>query len=311
MKFFKLLSSSLSTSITLSTAVFSYVPGENGIETETQGEYDHTYILPNSSAFLEENALDILSSFVEKCRMEDRKHAVYVQVPYHQIYLCDLLHKAGFKYDTNWFVPVEGKEERQDIGQQWIIRHESSVPAQASFTHTARVILFDREKNVLQVQKGAIKTFPGGISDPGEPSVLTAIREVEEEVGIKIQKEKLFVVETIERQAKSDSCGPKAAGDTIFYYGYAIENKDELGPLTLQVEEIKWAGWRHYEEILADKKGTGEHIRLALNAIFKGSENNTSFSFQVPDFHIQSRPEKKLEASKIWNETMHVTIAKM
>ncbi|TXG75768.1 hypothetical protein E6Q11_06735 [Candidatus Dojkabacteria bacterium] len=137
----------------VATTTLAVVGGENGIETMQVGRYNHTYIKADSPLFDDANSestLEILKAFVDKCKDQEPKNAVYIQLPDDKSALIALLRKSGFRYESEWyrtFVTKAGSEDREAMGQVWIVRNDSSVPAQPSFTHTGRVTLYTTVAN--------------------------------------------------------------------------------------------------------------------------------------------------------------------
>jgi len=295
----------------LSTNLLAVVPGENGIETFKEGRREHTYINASSPIFSGDLSLasQELKSFVEKCSIIEPKNAVYFQLPFAKGHLMPILVSAGFKFEAVWYTTPEGSEERIPNGLIWIIKNKSSVPPQSTFTHTSRLGVIDKNGFVLLVQKGPVKTFPGGIADSTENPLVTAHREFKEEVGVDLNINAFVQLGVLHRTPQSDLQGPKEAGDTSFYYAYVIENKDHL-KLTIQEDEISWAGWVHWSEIV-QSNDVGGHIKLMVEKICKGTLNDESLVYELPDFHTLYRSPAKESAAKIWNKTMSMTMSKM
>lgn len=305
--------------------MFAVVPGENGIETTQVGRYPHTYIKADSPLFNSEDkdsALSIFQAFIDKCKAIEPDNAVYIQLPDEKSALIPLLRKTGFNYESQWyrkFSTETGVEDREAIGQIWIIRNNSAVPAQPSFTHTARVTVFttmadnsDEIGYFLMVKGKRIpaKMFPGGTSNPGESSIATALREIEEEVGLHFEDKSQFrLLSVVEREPKSDSQGLKAAGDTTFYYGLAISEKQRHAlELRVNTDELSWAGWVYWKDLLDDPE-VGEQYKLMVRTIISGKNKSDPFVLSKPDFHKLYQPSQREEAAKTWNDTMIVTLA--
>lgn len=308
---FKTLILTISLSINMSS--FAVVEGENGIETQRVGRYPHTYIKADSPLFEDNNPekiLKTLKEFVAKCKTQEPNNAVYFQLPDEKSQHIGLLRKAGFQYDSDWYNTIsmpEGAEERIAVGQVWIIRNKSSVPAQPSFTHTGRMTYIDKNGYVLLVKKGPTKTFPGGISNAGEDPLGTALREFEEEVGVKdINKKSIVPLGVLHRTPKTDSLGLIAAGDTSFYYACVVDSKENIA-LTKQESEISWMGWLHWKEILQSEE-VGSHIKLMVEKMVSGSENDETLTHELPDFHTLYRSPGREENAKIWNPSMFITL---
>lgn len=308
----KLLTFALS--MMVSTNALAVVEGENGIETCAKGRYKHTYIKADSPIFDKEQkeVLPTLKNFIEKCKQLEPENAVYFQLPYNKGALMSLVQQVGFRYDCELYITPEKSNERKAVGQQWIIRNNSLVPAKPSFTHTSRIGVVDKKGNVLLIQpkKGRKKTFPGGTADFAEDPINTGIREVLEEVKVQLSKESIIPLAVLHRKPLEDSQGFKAAGDTSFYYASVISNKDEL-TLIPQKNEIYWAGWMHWSDLIKGSE-VGNHIKLVVEKIFKGSENDKSCVHELPDFHTFYKNEKIKQAAALkWKPTMSVTISKM
>lgn len=269
-----------------------------------------------------ESALEILKAFVDKCRDQEPKNAVYIQLPDDKSALIALLRKSGFRYESEWyrtFVTEPGLDDREAMGQVWIVRNDSSVPAQPSFTHTGRVTLYTTVANdvydpigyflMVKGKRIPAKMFPGGTANPGETSIATALRELEEELGLHFEDKSQFrLLSVIEREPKSDSQGIKTAGDTTFYYGLAIsEGQRQSIELKLNMNELSWAGWVHWKDLLDDPE-VGEQYKMMIKNIVWGKSDSEPFNVASPDFHTLYRSPQREEAAKIWSEKMNVTL---
>lgn len=301
----------LSTTAAL-TAALAVVPGENGIETYTEGRRGYTYIQADSPLF-QENDQDRIQSvfqdFIDKCKTSEPNHAIYFNVSFEHAPLMKLLNQTGFQYYNDWFKTIPGTTERQRIGQQWIIKNNSTVPPAPSFTHTSRIAVIDLNGYVLLAQKGPTKTFFGGIADEGEDPLQTALREFEEEAGVALDQNKIMPIGTLHRTPKKDLHGLKTGGDTSFYYACLVDHKDNI-TLTLQEKEVPWAGWVHWSEI-SQMKDVGKHIKLFVEKMLNGTNNDQQWAYELPDFYTYYRSPDKEANALIWNEKMSVTFPKM
>lgn len=297
--------------LALSVNLLAVVPGENGIETFKGDRYEHTYISASSPVFGGDLILasNELNNFIIKCLKQEPKNAVYFQLPFEKGHLMPILVSAGFKYEAQWYSTPQGSEERTHGGQVWIIRNESSVSPQSSFTHTSRLGVMDKNGFVLLLQMGPVKTFPGGIADKAENPLVTAHRKFREKVGINLNINDFALLGVLHRTPKSDLHGLKEGGDTSFYYAYVIDNKDNLN-LNIQEKEVSWAGWVHWTEIV-QSKDVGGHIKLMVEKIYKGTLNDENLVYELPNFHaLYGSPAKENDA-KIWQETMSMIMPKM
>lgn len=80
-------------------------------------------------------------------------------------------------------------------------------------------------------------SIPGGSAYSGESSEYACLREIEEEVGIKLKKEDLIFVERLKR--KTDFCD-------VWLSVSEIKNSD----IIINSDEVSDVGWFTYEEIL-------------------------------------------------------------
>lgn len=310
------LSLSVMASIVMATSGSAYVDGEEfGMKTFKQGDYKHTYIAADSS-------LENLPKLIEKCQNEDRGNAIYMRVPLGQMGLCKLLDQAGFKYNANWYKNVEGTEDRQLLGQEWIIYNESKVPVVLPSGKAARGFLVAQDGFVLLVKSKKIGwTGVGGVFDEGETSPLTVKREVGEEVNLALDKEKLDLTAVIERTPLRDSLGLKSATDTLFYYTYSWPIPKEVTAIKLQTSELEAYKWFHWKEIL-DSPDIGQHVKLTVSAIIEGTINNPNFmtspeqgntlklSHELPDLWTYNKIQRYREqGEKTWSPTLTISFS--
>lgn len=147
------------------------------------------------------------------------------------------------------------------------------------FHATVHVWIYTKNKQVLMQQRGlSKKTYPGlwdvsvaGHVHAGESIVTGALREVEEEIGLKIREEDLQKIAIRKGMRKH----PNGIQDNEFYHVFLVEMNSDLTDLKKQDEEVE-AIQLFDLEIL---KGTNEQFQMVPN---------TSEYFQFISQSIQS-----------------------
>lgn len=114
----------------------------------------------------------------------------------------------------------------------------------------AAVVLTDGEGRVLTVRKRGTRRFmlPGGKPEPAESSLRAALREAEEEIGLRLGPQQVVRLGEFSAAAANEE-GRQVVGDV-----YVVEQRfapEVLGALRPQaeIEEIRWAT---PEEIMGD-----------------------------------------------------------
>lgn len=140
----------------------------------------------------------------------------------------------------------------------------AEVHAQGLLHRAVHVMVFDKTGRLfLQKRSMSKDTFPGawdtsaaGHVDAGEDYDPCAVRETEEELGLKLDK-------TPERLFKIDAC---AETGEEFVWVYRTEND---GPFTLHPEEIERGEWFTPEEVTAWVERAPEDFASAFVLIWK------------------------------------------
>jgi|SRR5690625_2716984 len=102
--------------------------------------------------------------------------------------------------------------------------------------HVSAVVFRDEQDKVLTVRKhGTSKfMFPGGKPEPGESAVETAIREVQEEIGVGVNASQLTQIGEFEAPAANEAQHTVIA--TVFSY-----NGDPVSPqMAAEIAELSW-----------------------------------------------------------------------
>lgn len=279
-----------------------------------KGRRGYTYVKPESPLFQEENkdaVKSVFERFINKCKKKEPDKALYCQFTFDQASLMKLLHLVGFEYYSDWYQTNNLTGDRHPVGQQWVIKNQSTVPPSASFTHASRLGIFDGEGYFLLVQhkNRPGKTFPGGIVERGIDPRQTAEDEVQEEVGIDISNEKVFLLGVLHRTPLMDAYGLKIAADTSFYFACQVAHRNDYS-LKLQLSELAWAGWLHWKDALEDQE-VGEHVKVYIEKLAKGSMADQEWTYKLPDFHTYYKSPSKEENALLWQKEMVVHLPKM
>lgn len=107
---------------------------------------------------------------------------------------------------------------------------------------SVHIWIFDHEKNVLIQKRAADKdTFPNlwdisvaGHISAGEEPLTTALREVQEEVGLVVSKERLHFIGTAKKRVQHS----EHLIDNEVHYIYVCETDFDVKELELQEEEV-------------------------------------------------------------------------
>ena len=113
--------------------------------------------------------------------------------------------------------------------------------------HVSAVVFRDEQDKVLTVRKhGTSKfMFPGGKPEPGESAVETAIREVQEEIGVGVNASQLTQIGEFEAPAANEAQHTVIA--TVFSY-----NGDPVSPqMAAEIAELSWVSPDHPDVVLA------------------------------------------------------------
>lgn len=119
---------------------------------------------------------------------------------------------------------------------------KSEAHKKGIFHASAHIWIFDTQKNVLIQKRAANKdTFPNlwdisvaGHISAGEEPITSAIREVEEEIGLSITKEQLRFIGTSKNNIQHHS----KLIDNELHYIYVCEVDFEINNLKIQEEEV-------------------------------------------------------------------------
>jgi isopentenyldiphosphate isomerase len=119
---------------------------------------------------------------------------------------------------------------------------KSEAHKKGLFHASAHVWIFDKNKNVLIQQRAINKeTFPGlwdisvaGHISAGETPLISAIREVEEEIGISVVKNQLHLIGTFKKKVEHHS----NFIDYELHYIYMCEMELHINSIKIQQDEV-------------------------------------------------------------------------
>ena len=156
------------------------------------------------------------------------------------------------------------------------------------YHNTIHVWLYDRFGSVLLAQRSASKLiFPGlwdvsaaGHVDSGEEIIHAAIREVDEELGLRLEQEILHFVGVFKHESEYDNGRIR---DYEFHHAYIAPLKVELNELRLQPGEVDAVKLVQPEKFLKLLKGSPDNLhfvptnasyyKLILNEISNAVKN--------------------------------------
>jgi len=95
--------------------------------------------------------------------------------------------------------------------------------------------LLIQQRSLKDDNKPGLWSITGGAVDCGETSLDASVRELNEEIGLKIDKDELFLIATERRKNK-------------FFEYYFLEKNIDLEQLTLQKEEVESVKWITIDE---------------------------------------------------------------
>ena len=113
--------------------------------------------------------------------------------------------------------------------------------------HVSAVVFRDVNDKVLTVRKRGTEKFmfPGGKPEPGESAVETAIREVQEEIGVGVNASQLTQIGEFEAPAANEAQHTVIA--TVFSY-----NGDPVSPqMAAEIAELSWVSPDQPDVVLA------------------------------------------------------------
>lgn len=121
---------------------------------------------------------------------------------------------------------------------------------------SAGMVVYNHQNEALVVKANykPYWSFPGGWIEEGQTPLQAAIRELEEEVGIKIERESTKFLFTMNR-----------ISDVMQSYQFMFECNqpiDSATPITLQPEEIDAYAFVSREEVLADPAKFGGAVKI-------------------------------------------------
>nr|WP_240312338.1 NUDIX domain-containing protein [Janibacter anophelis] len=102
------------------------------------------------------------------------------------------------------------------------------------------VVLPDAEGAVLTVRKRGTAAFmhPGGKPEPGESPAECAVREVEEELGLELDRARLELV-AVHRTAAANEAGRSLIASVFRHPVLEGETRPEVAPAA-EIEEVRW-----------------------------------------------------------------------
>eukprot|EP01089_Gocevia_fonbrunei_P008652 TRINITY_DN20369_c0_g1_i1.p1 TRINITY_DN20369_c0_g1~~TRINITY_DN20369_c0_g1_i1.p1 ORF type:complete len:285 (+),score=56.16 TRINITY_DN20369_c0_g1_i1:135-989(+) len=155
---------------------------------------------------------------------------------------------------------------------QWLSSDENKLPHYGTHIGGAcgivhRIVKSSAEPDVLTIQvlmirekaRSSFWEFPGGAIDPCQYAVDAAIREVEEEVGLKVIPVGFAGVwEKLYSRYGSTSC--------YFAFVMALQHESDADNITLEFAEVEEARWIDLKEIsggpFLTKKGQRKQVRI-------------------------------------------------
>lgn len=142
-------------------------------------------------------------------------------------------------------------------------------------------------------------SLPKGNNHKGESNLETAIRETEEEIGIKIPIE---IVDKTEYAVKYNDKKGKCY-KTVYYYivnlnKHNFEIPEIIPKANLQIEEVDWAGFLSFEE--AKKK----FLWRFINEPFLNELSEQDFNIFIKEIESDREPNQNLkDAKKLYNSS--------
>ncbi|MDR6277241.1 NUDIX hydrolase [Corynebacterium suicordis] len=117
------------------------------------------------------------------------------------------------------------------------------------------VVFFDAHRRMLTVRKRGTELFmhPGGKPEPGESSVETAVREVAEELGVRVRPTELTFLGTFVADAANEADTLVKAHLFEYRAGDPAENAAVLiSHSAAEIEELRWLDFSEGVELPND-----------------------------------------------------------
>lgn len=194
-----------------------------------------------------------------------------------------ILVKAPFGIDLSKQLEVYHASE---TGIIWKTKESTILPAVKTTMAGAQIIIVDKDKNVLVIEdkgrKGKLG-FPCGGGDEKELPRDTALREVEEEIGMSLDPNSLKLVAVANRIQEKEKTGYDRVM-TGYYYVAPIKQKGSSVKLRLQESEIAQAFWVPLQQLLTARTICGLEVpglyQKILNEVFGSQSARKRFEKQ-------------------------------
>lgn len=128
-------------------------------------------------------------------------------------------------------------------------RYALVMPADERLIRVAAVVFGDAEGRVLTVRKRGTQRFmlPGGKPEPGEEFIDTAVREVDEELGLRIAVADLDVLGRFASDAANEP-GHRLESHVFTYRGVLTQ----VPAVAAEIDELRWFSERELREPAPD-----------------------------------------------------------
>ncbi len=172
-----------------------------------------------------------------------KRQGLYLRLPHEQSNLISFLKELKFEaYRIN------------DDESVWIYRNGRAIPDQANMLAGMGVALFNQRGELLLVRNRGVKVWhlPGGAVDAHELNIYGAIREVKEELNLKIEVDFLKTVAFTNRLGKISN---QETNGIAHYFLYTRPIKESQ--IKLDEDEIDEMTWANLQDIGPEKNIKG------------------------------------------------------
>lgn len=236
-----------------------------------------------------EQLTEHLSKFVNALKDEVKETPFIIQVPHEKAAALNSIKQVGFAF-------YHANNDRSE----WIFKNNSSIPEPYTANLGAGVIV-RKDDTVLIIQEKTRPQFlcpPGGTTDPQELVRTTASRELEEEVGLKVNPDDLKLLAIV----NCTNANRFNANDSSYYY--TVDYTKVSGNLIPNPNEVTRAFYAPLQDIAMEKPVEGLLIYPAFAAMARHLLNKNAQTHH--ETLLDYRQISKKDSERNQNDTMTI-----